>query len=510
MYYSDKPIEEQKSDRLNRVEFSKQLAEAILSYSEIDNFAISLCGKWGSGKTSVLNMVIQSIEEQTKGKKRNLRPIIIKFNPWNYSDCTQLVSQFFTVMQNRLNMAGSNKALKAIGIALDEYASLLDYSVKFFPVIEPHLDAVKLVSSGIGKGFKDIAERNNDIEVKKENVIKKLEKQKRKFIIIIDDIDRLNNAQIRAIFQLVNSLAGFPNMIYLLAFDREIVTRALEEEQKCSGEEYLEKIIQVPFNIPEADKGLIDKIFNERWKNLKNNSDDGYWNTIYDTCISPYIGSIRDINRVMNSFEFKYNIMNNEVNSVDLMAITVLQIYAPEIYGWIFNNSKYLTGSGGTEDNREYYMNIFKEIYPKDPEQMLTIIQNLFPNIFRRTGSNSGNYDLNAELRRKDRIASEERINRYFNLSLEEIIIRKEQLKASMEKYNENSLSMYLDQLLDHNRLSDYIREVILYIDRISDDRIILFLNGLVKALEKVYRKSEEEEPKEICSLLLHIFHKMS
>ena len=55
--------------------------------------------------------------------------------------------------------------------------------------------------------------------------------------------------------------------------------------------------------------------------------------------------SIRDMNRVMNAFKFKYKLMEENVNSVDLMAITVLQIYAPEIYEYgrmgAYSNSGY-------------------------------------------------------------------------------------------------------------------------------------------------------------------------
>lgn len=185
---------------------------------------------------------------------------IIKFNPWNYSDCSQLISQFFVAIQTQLKVDSGKKGLKAVGEALEGYSSLLDYSV-YIPVIGPYLGPLKGVFTGVGKQIKGNVGKGNSVEAKKKKVIEALEKQKHKFIIIIDDIDRLNNAQIRAIFQLVNSLAGFPNMIYLLSFDREVVTRALQEEQKCDGEEYLEKIIQVPFEVPEANKSLVNEVF---------------------------------------------------------------------------------------------------------------------------------------------------------------------------------------------------------------------------------------------------------
>ena len=142
----------------------------------------------------------------------------------------------------------------------------------------------------------------------------------------------------------MTTVAGFPNMIYLLSFDREVVTRALQEEQNCNGEEYLEKIIQVPFDIPEANLDLVSNIFIEKVEKIIltedriNDFDTGYWQSVYTNCIYPFIKGIRDVNRILNTFEFKYNLMKNEVNETDLLAITTLQICAPEIFKWIREN----------------------------------------------------------------------------------------------------------------------------------------------------------------------------
>lgn len=70
MFNSDKPITKIEDDVLNRGNFSKQLAHAILAYTKTDNFVISLCGRWGSGKTSILNMVLDEIEKNVQPKYR--------------------------------------------------------------------------------------------------------------------------------------------------------------------------------------------------------------------------------------------------------------------------------------------------------------------------------------------------------------------------------------------------------------------------------------------------------
>ena len=69
MFNTDKPIEKNSQDCLKRTNFSKQLAKAILNYTKQDNFVISLCGKWGSGKTSIINMVVEEMEKLTKNKE---------------------------------------------------------------------------------------------------------------------------------------------------------------------------------------------------------------------------------------------------------------------------------------------------------------------------------------------------------------------------------------------------------------------------------------------------------
>ena len=65
MYNSDKPIENFEDDILGRKNFSKNLGKAILSLTSNDHITIGLYGKWGSGKTSVLNLAVREINRLT-------------------------------------------------------------------------------------------------------------------------------------------------------------------------------------------------------------------------------------------------------------------------------------------------------------------------------------------------------------------------------------------------------------------------------------------------------------
>jgi len=74
----------------------------------------------------------------------------------------------------------------------------------------------------------EAAVSNQSLAELKRLLAKDMAKLKRPLLIVIDDIDRLTSNEIREVFQLVKANADFPNIIYLLMFDRRIVAGALD------------------------------------------------------------------------------------------------------------------------------------------------------------------------------------------------------------------------------------------------------------------------------------------
>ncbi|MDD5796506.1 MAG: P-loop NTPase fold protein [Oscillospiraceae bacterium] len=490
MFSSDKPIESSQNDKLNRKSFAKQLAQAILSYKDQENFTIGLYGKWGTGKTSLINMIVEEISEQTYGDIN--KPIIVKFNPWNYSDKTQLINQFFHTILTEIGTKPSSESLKTVGSALQKYSAVLDYT-QYIPVVGEYLKPLKALVSGTGKSIYEAAKNKESLEKLKVNVITALKNQTQKIIVIIDDIDRLNNEQIRLIFQLVNCVAGFPNMIYLLSFDKSVVVRALEEEQKCNGEEYLEKIIQVPFEVPMAKVSDVHNMFFERLSKLLfeeipcENFDNEYWSTVFSNSISPFISTIRDINRVINVYRFKYGLLHDETNCIDLLAITTLQICAPSIFEWVKNNIDRVIGSAyGTNisfveqgKNKKQILQEFERVYDQ-PQMMLDALRAIFPKLSRDTGEYSRNLETEDELRYAQKIACNERTPLYFSLSIEDVAVPKYIIGESINKYDSKQLDELFDNLNREGVLSQYIKELNSHIKDMHPDRYQLFLEKLI------------------------------
>ena len=72
----DRPITAKAQDVLNRAPFAENLARAILNYSSTESLVIGLYGEWGSGKTSIINMMVERFQDAT-GERKLAAPIPI-------------------------------------------------------------------------------------------------------------------------------------------------------------------------------------------------------------------------------------------------------------------------------------------------------------------------------------------------------------------------------------------------------------------------------------------------
>ena len=313
-YSADKPIDTEEQDLLGRSVFSKQLGKAVYEYNVKDGLVIGLFGKWGTGKTSVINMAENEINRLAKEDEN--KPLIMRFVPWNYSDKDNLISLFFQSLKNKIEVQSNEQIKNKVGKALNDYAGAFDA-----------LSIVPVVGSGVAAILRTLvkAQATNlmqvpDLDKTRENLEEELIKADKKIIIVIDDIDRLTNSQIRDIFQLVKQVADFPNVIYILVMDRDVVCRALTEMHNIDGNEYLEKIIQVPFELPELRKTKLQNILLSKLDQIVRDLpkgvvlDENYWSKVFTNCISPYINTLRDINRLVNAFQFRYKMLYQETS----------------------------------------------------------------------------------------------------------------------------------------------------------------------------------------------------
>lgn len=515
MYYSDKPISTNSDDLLKRSGFAKLLAETIANLDKADTFTIGVFGKWGSGKTSVVKMMLQELEKKQDSANENDKIIVIHFEPWNFTDTNQLLNQFFARLSNEFRRKG-DKGLKVVGDALEKYSDAFTLA-ELIPDLGIKGSLISFFgkngAAAVGKFLKQRVD-STDVQSQKEYVISLLEKQKSKILVVIDDIDRLSNEQIRQVFQLVTSVAKFPNTTYLLVFDKDIVVKALEQVQEGSGDDYLEKVIQMPIQIPDIQRTSLRQIFFNRLdaiieKHAEVNFNITHWQNVYTPCIDPFIKHIRDINRLCNAVEFKLSAISGEVDFTDLVAITALEIGMPTVYEWVKENKGVVTGDGsqysfGTRDRKpqEWYK-VYEEqlsaILPKnssmksdqsDVELALKCLSHIFPHFGQKIGKTYEVFSRD-QLRKNNQIAHPDKFDRYFHLTVDYIGFRKADVKTALQMMSSEEFSIFLLERDREATSYEFLEEVRVAIEDIPLDRVKVLIQALLQSACQLDSKSE-------------------
>ena len=426
MMNADQPIKSNADDKLNRASFAKNVAEAVVHYSSESSFCIGLYGEWGSGKTSLMNMIVEHIEAMDD------EAIVVRFNPWLCSDYRQLFTQFFKQLATAMKLKTNSR--QKLCRALDRYGEWFGVA-SLIPFVGNAVAAAGKAAQN--QAAQLVEEYDNNLQAQKDDITKLLIESKMKIIVSIDDIDRLSEKEIISVFQLVKSLADFPDTVYLLAFDYDVVIKALSKVQNGDGRDYLEKIVQVPFEIPapniESIQNTLFYSLNQIIGNVQEGKfDKAFWGELFYYGISKYIASIRDVNRYVNVFSLKYGLLKDEVDLVDLLGITALQVFEPHVYTKLPYYAESLCGS---LDHFDYRYRQTEEKKIRDSiDQMITAneqvsnqeaMTNIVSLLFPKAGQAMQNHFLtiaydHRKYLAEGKVASPQCFKRYFSLSLED------------------------------------------------------------------------------------------
>jgi predicted KAP-like P-loop ATPase len=238
--------------------------------------------------------------------------------------------------------------------------------VKVVPVFGPFLGApIKAASESLSDSGKD----PEDLIKLKSEISKALASLSQYILVIIDDVDRLPSQEILEVIQIVNANADFPNLVYLLIYEREAVEKAIERAYEHRGKDFLEKIIQGSFHVPSLSKREIADAFSAEIDNLvkgthlENSLDSGRLVKLFYDGLKDYLRNPRHIKRLMSSISFYLGQFSSgstvEVNVVDLIGLEALRLFEPDIYELLPSYRIFLTEG---EDDPEYSKLGFKDV----------------------------------------------------------------------------------------------------------------------------------------------------
>jgi predicted KAP-like P-loop ATPase len=429
---ADRPLTNPRDDRLGYAPFAHHLAEALCRVPVSQGMVLALYGPWGSGKTTVLQFVLAYLDERSDGDT----PIVLRFNPWWFSGTDDLTQRFFRQLRAVLEKSGLKRD--------DVVRRVAEFGDAISELPLPYANLAKSVAK-VAKAF------DKDIVELKETVGRELMGQDRRIIVLIDDMDRLTAEEIRQVFRLVKAVADFPNVLYLLAFDKDVVEGAIEAIQGGKGADYLEKIVQVPFELPPPDKTSLRKLLFEKLDAViagtpANLFDRVYWGNVYWDGIDHFIRTPRDVVRLTNTLSVTYPGVKGEVNVVDFIAIETLRVFFPVVYDAIRMNMSAFMGrpdrrglTGLRPDElKAFHTKVLDQVAADYRAPVQDLVIRLFPRLEGVWGNVQYGGEWDATWRKDLRVCAESIFPTFFRLAVPEGNISSVELAKVLESASDS------------------------------------------------------------------------
>lgn len=235
----DSPITTQNEDSLGRWAFAKGIVDLIQRKSTKPSARIGIYGGWGTGKTSILELI------STIAHERGC--YCAWFDPWKYQQHDDLWDAFIKVLSDAIpnevdSVSPKESRLKTWPKRIWYKISRLcqkSKALEAHPVSHLIKELVALPSV-------------HALQPKKSEIEKIIKKADKPIVIFIDDLDRTKPKLLPDIFMNLRSIFDIAGCTYVLALDPLVVGSALGtiNEKWSGGYSFLEKIIEYPFWIP--------------------------------------------------------------------------------------------------------------------------------------------------------------------------------------------------------------------------------------------------------------------
>ncbi|MFH8764628.1 P-loop NTPase fold protein [Streptomyces althioticus] len=386
-YFRDAP--DPQNDTLERRQFAERTVLALQEVRRQSESSVAgLIAPWGAGKSTALAMIIEGLKNHD-----NDPWIIVDLNPWLYSDVDSLQLGFFVALREALpSDAKWNRSRERIG--------------NLFTAISPAGKVNGLVgvdASAALEAFGQKVAGDTSANALKEKAEKSLRGLEQPILFIMDDLDRLTPDELLMVFKLVRLVGRLPNIYYLLAYDEKTLLDLIQQTNIASGNrgrahDYLEKIIQVRFDIPalrpQQKADLINHAMTEvmdRYEVEASEEDIELFSRIYRKYLANTLTTPRSINRYFAQIDSLYETLNREVNFIDFALITFIRTFQPEVYKNLTGPWRAeITGDAGShitlrnesatdKEERWHQLLLSSHVDPSDVTGVYELLRSLFP-----------------------------------------------------------------------------------------------------------------------------------
>jgi hypothetical protein len=335
------------------------------------------------------------------------------------------------------------------------YAAGDDIARRYLAAVAP------VLAPGVDPGGDPAAMRTAAAEI--------LRRERTRHVIVIDDLDRVAPERVAEIGRLVSAVTDLPNVVHLLVLERT----ALAESD-------LERVVQVPFDLP-LPEGLQQMLFDDLRALMAANPHssavtDEHWDMIFSPGIESLIETPRDVVRLINVLRLTYPPVCRELNPVDFIAVEAVRLFLPDLYDTIRRHPNAFAGEpravaaagSAAAASREFHESWAAALPDRLRDATQTLVLRLFPAVPDFPGGVVSR-DMSGNTRQELHVASPELFDAYFQFVVPETTVSNVEMDAHMSHLDDRAAFAALLLRLASERDSSGAPRVTAFLERLRD-----------------------------------------
>jgi hypothetical protein len=292
---------------------------------------IGIFGVWGSGKSTVLSLLEERLSHETQ------RFLCVQFNAWLHRKEANMLVPLIHALHDTLDkdpqkrFVDSAKKLHEVLLRLSA-----DFLLKTFTLDKVDVEQLEEIERAYVKEKGKVESEMRKLHSVLQAEADAIAANDTRLVFFIDDLDRCEPDQIIDLFDSIKLFLDLRNAFFLIAADKEIIDRGVEvrygkfrfsDSSRVSaiGAEYLEKMVQVPFQLlplfPDQIAGYVSSLTTR------------FHSSQREFLSKVVVPNPRKVKRILNAFALMEHLAKGAgLNENVLLRLIVMQIQSGEIY----------------------------------------------------------------------------------------------------------------------------------------------------------------------------------